>query len=304
MICPKCGKEIDVEDIDEPDILYHYTSQKGLLGILKDSKLWMTDILYLNDSSEFTYTLNLAKLELEKLKELLPPFKTIGGVMNLTSEDEINNKTHDTIRVIKKFFEIFSDIKEQKRIENYIFSLSRKKDDLSQWRSYCPQEGGFSIGFDYKRLVSLLDKNEGYVITKCIYDSEMKHAFIKSLFDPINNIELQKDFDKNKVSLDIVSKTMFYSSFIKDKSFVDEQEYRIINNGINVDKIINHREGKSMIIPYIDFSPVDDDKLPISKIIVGPTPHPKLSKLSIDSLLKLKGYDVKAEISEIPYRSW
>jgi hypothetical protein len=48
-----------------PKHLYHYTSQKGLLGILEHDNLWMTNILYLNDSSEFKHTLDLVKTELE-----------------------------------------------------------------------------------------------------------------------------------------------------------------------------------------------------------------------------------------------
>ena len=44
--------------METPEYLYHYTSQKGILGILQTNKLWMTNILYLNDSSEFTYTLD------------------------------------------------------------------------------------------------------------------------------------------------------------------------------------------------------------------------------------------------------
>ena len=36
----------------EPELLYHYTTQKGLLGILKDKCIWATHIRYLNDTSE------------------------------------------------------------------------------------------------------------------------------------------------------------------------------------------------------------------------------------------------------------
>src|SRR5208337_2075131 len=219
MICPKCREEIDVEDIDEPDILYHYTSQKGLLGILQKNKLWMTDIFYLNDSSELTHTLNLVKSEFKKREELLPPYRGIGGVYPLAQEDEINNKIHDTFKLIKLFIEIYSVvINHDTRIKNYVFSLSQREDDLSQWRSYCPPKGGFSIGFDYKRLVSILNKNERYLIKECIYDSKVKQELINLLFDPIsNNIEVKKNFDKNTVSFDVVVKIMFYSSFLKDE---------------------------------------------------------------------------------------
>jgi len=33
-------------------LLYHYTNQKGLLGILKEKCIWATHLRYLNDMSE------------------------------------------------------------------------------------------------------------------------------------------------------------------------------------------------------------------------------------------------------------
>jgi hypothetical protein len=42
-------------------ILYHYTTQEGLLGIIKCRCLWTTNIFYLNDSTEFNYALELAR---------------------------------------------------------------------------------------------------------------------------------------------------------------------------------------------------------------------------------------------------
>src|ERR1700684_352024 len=49
-----------------PDrIVYHYTSQRGLIGILTTKKIWATSIRYLNDSMEFAYTLDLMKAYLD-----------------------------------------------------------------------------------------------------------------------------------------------------------------------------------------------------------------------------------------------
>ena len=36
----------------QQELLYHYTTQEGLLGILRDKCIWATDIRYLNDTSE------------------------------------------------------------------------------------------------------------------------------------------------------------------------------------------------------------------------------------------------------------
>jgi hypothetical protein len=35
-----------------PDVLWHYTSLNGLLGILDSGKLWASDLRFLNNSSE------------------------------------------------------------------------------------------------------------------------------------------------------------------------------------------------------------------------------------------------------------
>lgn len=35
-----------------PTVLYHYTSQVGLLGILQKKELWATQIQYLNDCED------------------------------------------------------------------------------------------------------------------------------------------------------------------------------------------------------------------------------------------------------------
>lgn len=268
-----------------PKHLYHYTSQKGILGILESNKLWMTNILYLNDSSEFTYTLELVRSKLKKLKEQ----KQNIGI--LTPNDV---KYEQVERVLDGFFN-------DKRTESYVFSLSnskKKDDDLNQWRGYCPREGGFCIEFDSGRLFSIIEKmnkmSKGkYEISECIYHH--KDEPIESVESLIRKIT-EADFYKELVEI---------SSYIKDNSFEDEKEYRIIYQGVPNE--INFRGGISMIIPYIElphiqFSPVDD-VLPITKIMVGPTTHKELSRLSIRYILEQKGYDIDVEISKIPYRS-
>ena len=40
-------------------IIYHYTSPEGILGILTNHTLWLSEITYMNDESEITYTFDL-----------------------------------------------------------------------------------------------------------------------------------------------------------------------------------------------------------------------------------------------------
>ncbi|MGA3345583.1 MAG: HepT-like ribonuclease domain-containing protein, partial [Terracidiphilus sp.] len=56
----KCKRRSNVEEQEQrqtisqaqPELLYHYTTQEGLLGILKSRSIWASHIRFLNDTSE------------------------------------------------------------------------------------------------------------------------------------------------------------------------------------------------------------------------------------------------------------
>ena len=60
-----------LEDSVPPEILYHYTSQAGLIGMLHTKTIWASKIHYLNDSKEFALALKLARDELDSIRK--PP---------------------------------------------------------------------------------------------------------------------------------------------------------------------------------------------------------------------------------------
>lgn len=222
------------------------------------------------------------------------------------------------------------DIESHVRDQFFVFSFSQRKDDISQWRAYCPNVGGFCIEFDTKKLFSFLniidswtgkrcypykynkisnkivlnqDQGQPCYFFKCSYDRDKNRALIKAHFDDIiNKIEANNE-SPFIGSAETLMKLNKLSTYVKDESFKDEQECRLVCN-IGVENV-KYREGKSMIIPYVELGLSDcNGKLPISKIIVGPTPHSELSKMSIKSLLKSDGYKIDVESSNLPYRSW
>ena len=75
--------------MDKLDKLYHYTSRKGLLGIIQNHELWMTNILYLNDSREFMYTLELVKSEIDKWIDEVSNNPSEGHKLKILSEIKI-----------------------------------------------------------------------------------------------------------------------------------------------------------------------------------------------------------------------
>ena len=52
-----------------PDVLYHYTTQAGLLGIIQSKQIWATSVLFLNDTTEINYAIKLIQENTNKFCE-------------------------------------------------------------------------------------------------------------------------------------------------------------------------------------------------------------------------------------------
>ena len=102
------------------------------------------------------------------------------------------------------------------------------------------------------------------------------------------------------------------SPMIKDGGFADEKEVRIVHelyiNELNYVKI---RQKRSLLGRYIalNFAPqswvgTPGPKLPLVGIVVGPSRHPAVSRVSVGTLLNQLGYQsVPVEISSSPLQS-
>jgi hypothetical protein len=103
--------------------LYHYTDLGALKGIICNQEFWFTDILHLNDPSEFVHGTEMA---LRMVRE--HPLRSDRGV------DFLCKPLEDTIR--RRFNEIFAI---------HIASFSGLNDNLSQWREYGAHGKGVAI---------------------------------------------------------------------------------------------------------------------------------------------------------------
>ena len=93
------------------------------------------------------------------------------------------------------------------------------------------------------------------------------------------------------------------ASYIKDLSFSQEKEWRIIieptTNNLHA---VHYRESDSLLIPYFEMEPMEPEC--ISKIVVGPCPHMDLSCNSVQRFVYATlGRQPNVEKSIIPYRN-
>ncbi len=302
-------KKIKSQSIDRP--VYHYTSQTGLLGIILKKSIWATAINYLNDTVEFKYSMKLIK---EELKWLSDQIKN-GAFGNV--ETEIN-----CFKMIHGLFE-FSISQQFIKDNFYIFvaSFSENGDLLSQWRAYCPESSGFNLSFDLNMIQEVVNE-QGFFASKCLYDPAEQKASIKYLFREwgllyFDNMDRFSAFAKEddiegltgavvEVASELIEAVVHLCPLLKDPSFVEEKEWRIVSNPISVEHPqVKFREGNSMLLPYFNLHLAKDtERLSIESITIGPTTDPVSSSDSLKAFLKSEKVNYKkVDISKIPYRS-
>jgi hypothetical protein len=300
----------------EPKTLYHYTTIGGLLGILKERNIWATNINYLNDRQEFQDVLDLLTKRIIKLQSTLDTESIMSGV-NLESIGEYSagateknlakrlggqvavkkESSNDNVGLYERVHLLLKNL--SKKI--YVCSFSKNDDQLSQWRAYCPEASGFSIGFNCQRLkdIALEDGNGGLGLQKCVYKDTYKTKMTDDVFESVEKAGLKDTDFVMKVAIELL---LMAPSF-KNSSFYEEEEWRIALSEPQRDKI-RFREGNSLIIPYGEIDLKDENgDLPIELIRIGPTANPIEARLSLNILLEQYGIkNVKIKQSEIPYR--
>jgi hypothetical protein len=292
-----------LEDRILPEILYHYTSQDGLIGMLGTKTIWASKIHYLNDSKEFALALELASDELNK------------RINAATSQGDRSRLEllRDTIYTIA-------------RVNTCVCCFSELGDALSQWRGYGDGNNvGFSVGFT-REWFTRVKETLGLSLSPCIYDPEIQQRLIQDEIDEFlaTNAGKEPDYwDRNRgyvdpdrprtfvvlrhAGEDFATRLALIAPLLKEKSFADEREWRLVAATVSAHEL-HHRPGRSMLIPYYKISIGDDDKFDsIREIVVGPTPHPDLSAASVRSLTIAAGLDRKGleiKTTSIPFRNW
>jgi len=282
-------------------VLYHYSSIDGLCGILKTKSIWASDIQFLNDKSEFKHGVSLISKDLRQI-----------------SEKRAKQKNDDQILGFLKASREFMDQRRAlKNFQIFVASFSTKSDLLSQWRGYCPENLGFSLGF---KLIgnNFTIGNTGFelYLLPCFYTRKdekkliqyLKNSFIEGLEQLINESSNEASQNNSleqfsKLNTEYVKKYLIVSSILKDQLFSEEDEWRLIaiSKRSSSKSEVLFRKGSSLLIPYID---IELNRVPfrLQEIVIGPTQYPKLSKESIGQIKKKKDYKFKIRNSKIPFR--
>lgn len=279
-----------------PPILYHYTTQQGLLGIINSREIWATHTRYMNDTREFRHATELARQELERI---VAAWSGPQSTFSFPGAREYMASMQGAL----------SAGIEPKNI--CVCSFSEKGDVLSQWRAYGGGASGFAIGFSGEHLREMV-KDRGWLVP-VLYNESEQRALVRTLLeDLINEQRDRSEEEKAKLPLygNLLEYLNRYAPILKHQSFGEECEWRIVTRPIDYkDEHFGYRAGPSMLIPYFRLSLRKTESLGIREIVIGPTPHPEQSRGSALGLLIKSGLaggliGAQLKFSAIPYRNW
>jgi hypothetical protein len=287
-----------LEAIPPPPILYHYTNDVGLRGILESGRIWLTDILSLNDPSELSHGLSHAI--------------TI-----------LNGKAANGLPESKLFAADFEEMirlgKVQKSGDYFICSFSSAGDDLGQWRAYADNGRGYALGFDANALEDAFIRQAGAPVQKAfpvIYNDarliEIHRNIIEKMFALISlprGRDLGDDAIKGYMAelYTLISVHALHAGLhFKHEAYANEQEYRFMQvhppgNQPLVTKLRTHSYSS---IRYQEFDWKDAGRNVLKKIVIGPSASvEKATAFAKESLLLADQQAVAITCSAVPYRA-
>jgi hypothetical protein len=275
--------------------LHHYTDQRGLLGIFQSGEFWATKIQYMNDATEFEYSLGLAHAII------------YSSITNHLITNSIEKRQCSLLQWMIDHLDAIG------AANICAVSFCTDPDLLSQWRGYAGLGMGYAIGFYSKGLSEIADKNSCR-LGRCIYEQASQKQIINELIDEA--LTRAKDFrGKSVENSHLIVGAAFEralvecGAFFKDASFKDEREWRLITEPRQFnEEAFRFREGKSMLTPYCALKMRSERSWAnkIAGVTVGPCPHTDGARKAIEGLLmkELGDPSPPVTVSKIPYRSW
>ena len=222
----KCGKLVDafakkLESQQPPPIIYHYTDDRGLRGILESGAIHLHDIFGLNDPSELSYGFSIS-----------------AGILI--------DKARTHPGEIRKFAERYANFGLQRGIEAsahfFSCSFSGCGDDLGQWRAYADNGHGFAIGFETKILEAAFTTEGGQrVENNCTFPVSYKAERLRKMYEKMADRTLDilsglygrksghhAEEYENELDAALTVQALHAAVYFKHKAYKNESEYRFL----------------------------------------------------------------------------
>lgn len=262
---------------DEPaKTIYHYTDIHALINMLKSGKVWATHVSRLNDAMEYeigvTFVAHCIRANLHR----------------------------PSIALVDKV------ISRMKYVDTFVACYSAAPNRLSQWRAYSGGGVGYCLGFKTSEMATTDGRMP--LLEKVVYSEATAEAILLRLLSSVDEFLGSSNFGEVEVGYILGMLEGHFNnvaSVIKHPGFEEEAEYRQIYqpsySSILLEK--KYRNGRFGLTPYVEIGFLQEGKLPIESITIGPCKDPDSEERSLRMLLSNYGYeDVEVLQSGIPLR--
>jgi hypothetical protein len=269
------GTSIFTAEPREP--VYHYITIEGVIGICKSRTIWATDVLYMNDTSEYVYSGRIIEEVAKAYAARHPGFE---GYQWACHQNPLDLGLHV-----------------------YASCFCEEKDLLSQWRSYARQGTGYAIEFSWAKLRNKFPRNR---IGRVEYTQHTQNEILNQVVASLAGGVLDECSDQEafaRIAGGLANALLTIRAFLKSAAFREEREWRVIAfHGTDIREEL-YRPSNNLLVPYCALQLGDPDDLPIAKIIIGPSLHPKAAEHSLRRFLDKIGLTgVGIDVSPIPLR--
>lgn len=257
---------LDTEPNKCPSMLYHYTTAKGLEGILKTGKVWATNYAFMNDPAELVEGSTIIKNVV----------KEVDGDLIRVTDHLLHSKGYGTLE-------------EMKRRHTYLASFSKHGDTLSQWILYGDGGRGFSIGFDLS----------GIPCRRVYYNQDALKKETKELLVTAQNLWEQAakkhgtlaDDECRGVCGAYLMNIMEWACRYKNRKWKHEKEWRLRSEtsvffGI-AQEAVSVRVRGSQLVPYREINLWDTPEVRIRRIVLGPLQDVTTGRFAVEALWEL-----------------
>jgi hypothetical protein len=291
-----------IEAKKPPPLLYHYTNDVGLAGIIESGQLRFSDIFALNDPSELRHGLSIA---IDILKSRAA-----------TARPEIA-----TFASMFERFDLDAGIEAAGHF--FICCFSGDGDDLGQWRAYANNGQGFALGFETTSLEEAFTKKNSKPIKQhstfhiTYNDRELTQiqTSLADLVDPLISLPRTTGARGDALHAYMMDLLVYYAMnvvrgvmFFKHEAYKNENEYRF-QQLFRRDKpapAVKYRWRPTSLVRYREFDWRKRAAASLKKIVIGPAAERvKATRFAKDCLAAFHPAPDSVELlySKIPYRA-
>lgn len=286
----------NIQLADSSDIIYHYCSPTGLMGIFNSESLWLSDSDYLNDASESYYFFEIfSEITNGEVEE-----PSNRRVWNFTFQSYILSSLHKEEYGQKRMNS------QRQREFRHILSLSTDSDNASLWNYYTKTPGniGYNIGFQVGDLIASIHVEDEIVHGAVIYDKAVQQKLLAELLTDYwrEYKQLRYSYQRKYLYEKLEHNLVIYSVFMKNSCFSAEKEYRIALISVDILNMRQNRKFRELngsFVPYIE-QPIDVKS--IQEIGISPTHKADFVKKGVLELFESKNIAIGVFNSNIPLR--